>query len=233
MLFGEARTYSAYQPREVPDSLLHQAWDLARMGPTSVNCQPARITFVRSPEAKARLKPALAPGNVDKTMAAPVTAIIAHDMEFYEKLPQLFPHADAKAWFVGNQPMIDGTAFRNGTLQSGYFILALRALGLDCGAMSGFDNAKLDAEDSADTFGEEVDTTAAVGVRDMNKYLVKENVVDVVYTESLCHDTNELDSGVRVEEGHGFSDTGEKVGDHELRLTRFKVGKDQAQNILI
>ena len=151
LLFGTARTYSAFQPREIPDSLLHQAWDLARMGPTSVNCQPARIVFVRSSEAKARLKPVLAPGNVDKTMAAPVTAIIAHDMEFYDKLPQLFPHADAKSWFVGNQPMIDGTAFRNGTLQGGYFILALRALGLDCGPMSGFDNAKLDAEFFAGT----------------------------------------------------------------------------------
>ena len=151
LLFGNARTYFAFQPREVPDSLLHQAWDLASMGPTSVNCQPARIVFVRSPEAKARLKPALAPGNVDKTMAAPVTAIIAHDMEFYEKLPQLFPHTDAKAWFVGNQPMIDSTATRNGTLQGGYFILALRALGLDCGPMSGFDNAKLDAEFFAGT----------------------------------------------------------------------------------
>lgn len=151
LLFGQARTYSSFHPQAVPDDLLRQAWDLARMGPTSVNCQPARIVFVRSPEAKARLKPVLAPGNVDKTMAAPVTAIIAHDMAFYERLADLFPHADAKAWFVGNEPMIQGTAMRNGTLQGGYFLLALRAVGLDCGPMSGFDNAKLDAEFFAGT----------------------------------------------------------------------------------
>lgn len=144
LLFRTARTHNKFTDRPVPDDLLHRAWDLARMGPTSVNCQPARIVFVRSAAAKEKLKAALAPGNVDKTMSAPVTAIIGHDMEFYEKLPTLFPHADARAWFVGNQPMIDGTAFRNGTLQGAYFILAARALGLDCGPMSGFDNAKVD-----------------------------------------------------------------------------------------
>jgi 3-hydroxypropanoate dehydrogenase len=143
-LFRNARTHTKFTDKPVPDNLLRQAWDLARMGPTSANCQPARIVFVRSEAAKQKLKPALAPGNVDKTMAAPVTAIIAHDMAFYDKLPVLFPHTDARAWFVGNQPMIDSTAFRNATLQGGYFILALRALGLDCGAMSGFDNAKAD-----------------------------------------------------------------------------------------
>jgi len=143
-LFNDGRTHSKFLPHEVPEALLRQAWDLARMGPTSVNCQPARIVFVRSPEAKARLKPALAPGNVDKTMAAPVTAIIAHDMEFHERLPKLFPHADARSWFAGNEGMITSTAFRNGTLQGGYFLLALRAVGLDGGAMSGFDNAKVD-----------------------------------------------------------------------------------------
>jgi len=145
ILFRAARTYSKFKDTPVSDDLLRQAWDLARMGPTSVNCQPMRIVFVRSPEAKQRLKPALAPGNLDKTMAAPVTAIIGHDMEFYEKLPTLFPHADARSWFIGNEAMIQGTAFRNGTLQGAYFILALRALGLDCGPMSGFDNAKVDA----------------------------------------------------------------------------------------
>lgn len=144
ILFRTARTYSKFKDTPVSDDLLRQAWDLARMGPTSVNCQPMRIVFVRSPEAKQRLKPALAPGNLDKTMAAPVTAIIGHDMEFYDRLPVLFPHADARAWFVGNEAMIQGTAFRNGTLQGAYFMLALRALGLDCGAMSGFDNAKVD-----------------------------------------------------------------------------------------
>ncbi len=145
LLFGQARTFSGFLAEPVPDDLLRQAWDLARMGPTSVNCQPARIVFVRSPEAKARLKPALAPGNLDKTMAAPVTAIIGHDMAFYDRLPELFPHADARSWFAGNDSMIQGTAFRNGTLQGGYFLMALRAVGLDCGPMSGFDNAKVDA----------------------------------------------------------------------------------------
>lgn len=144
LLFREARTYSKFKDIPVPDDLLRQAWDLVRMGPTSVNCLPARIVFVRSAAAKERLRPALAPGNLDKTMAAPVTAIVGHDLEFYEKLPTLFPHADARSWFVGNQPMIDATAFRNGTLQGGYLILALRGLGLDCGPMSGFDNAKVD-----------------------------------------------------------------------------------------
>lgn len=144
ILFRAARTYSKFKDTPVSDDLLRQAWDLARMGPTSVNCQPMRIVFVRSSGAKQRLKPALAPGNLDKTMAAPVTAIIGHDMEFYDRLPVLFPHADARAWFAGNDSMIQGTAFRNGTLQGAYFMLALRALGLDCGAMSGFDNAKVD-----------------------------------------------------------------------------------------
>jgi len=144
ILFLAARTYSKFKDTPVPDDLLRQAWDLARMGPTSVNCQPARIVFVRSPEAKQRLKPALAPGNLDKTMAAPLTAIIGHDMEFYDRLPVLFPHTDARAWFVGNEAMIQSTATRNGTLQGAYFMLALRAVGLDCGAMSGFDNAKVD-----------------------------------------------------------------------------------------
>ncbi|WP_096704513.1 malonic semialdehyde reductase [Magnetospirillum sp. 15-1] len=144
ILFRAARTYSKFKDTPVPDDLLRQAWDLARMGPTSVNCQPARIVFVRSPEAKQRLKPALAPGNLDKTMAAPLTAIIGHDMEFYDRLPVLFPHTDARAWFVGNEAMIQSTATRNGTLQGAYFMLALRAVGLDCGAMSGFDNAKVD-----------------------------------------------------------------------------------------
>ena len=145
LLFRNARTHTAWQPKSVPESLLRQAWDLARMGPTSANCQPARIVFVQSPEAKEKLRPALAPGNIDKTMAAPVTAIIAHDLEFFEKLPALFPHADARSWFKGNDALIQGTAFRNGTLQGGYFMLACRALGLDCGPMSGFDTAKVDA----------------------------------------------------------------------------------------
>jgi 3-hydroxypropanoate dehydrogenase len=145
LLFRQARTHSNWQARPVPDDLLHQAWDLARMGPTSANCLPARIVFVRSAAAKEKLKPALAPGNVDKTMAAPVTAIVGHDLAFFELLPRLFPHADARAWFAGNDGLAKTTAFRNGSLQAGYFLLACRAVGLDCGPMSGFDNAKVDS----------------------------------------------------------------------------------------
>lgn len=145
LLFRSARTHSRWQPRPVSDAQLHQAWDLARLGPTSANCQPARIVFVRSPAAKEKLKAALAPGNIDKTMAAPVTAIVGHDLAFYEHLPRLFPHADARAWFAGNETLATATAFRNGSLQAAYFILACRALGLDCGPMSGFDSAAVDA----------------------------------------------------------------------------------------
>lgn len=144
-LFLDARTHSRFLPREVPDDLLRRVWDLARMGPTSANCQPARIVFVRSAEAKQRLRPALAPGNVDKTMAAPVTAIVGHDLEFHESLPRLFPQADARSWFAGNEPLIQATAFRNSSLQGAYVIMAARALGLDCGPMSGFDQALVDA----------------------------------------------------------------------------------------
>jgi 3-hydroxypropanoate dehydrogenase len=145
-LFREARTHVAWQGRPVSDELLRQLYDLMKWGPTSANSSPARIVFVRSAEAKQRLKPALSPGNVEKTMAAPATAIIAHDTEFYEKLPVLFPHDDARSWFAGNQPLIETTAFRNGTLQGAYLILAARSLGLDAGPMSGFDNAKVDQE---------------------------------------------------------------------------------------
>jgi len=145
-LFREARTHSTWLPEPVPVELLRQAYELARLGPTSANCSPARFVFLTSPGGKARLKPALAPGNVDKTMAAPVTVIVAWDTEFHEKLPKLFPHADMRAYFVGNQPLIQETAFRNSSLQAAYFILAARALGLDCGPMSGFDADKLNAE---------------------------------------------------------------------------------------
>lgn len=145
-LFREARTHVAWQGRPVSDDMLRQLYDLMKWGPTSANSSPARIVFVRSIEAKERLKPALSPGNVEKTMSAPVTAIIAHDTAFYEKLPVLFPHEDARSWFAGNQPLIETTAFRNGTLQGAYLILAARSLGLDAGPMSGFDNAKVDQE---------------------------------------------------------------------------------------
>jgi 3-hydroxypropanoate dehydrogenase len=145
-LFRQARTHSAWLPKRVPVAVLREAYDLARMGPTSANSTPARFLFLESEAAKARLLPALAPLNVEKTKAAPVTVIVAWDSEFHEKLPQLFPHADMRSHFVGNQSLIDETAFRNSSLQGGYFILAARALGLDCGPMSGFDKAKVNAE---------------------------------------------------------------------------------------
>lgn len=144
-IFLDGRTHYHWQDRKVPVEVLREAWDLARLGPTSANCSPARIVFVASPPAKERLRPCLIAGNVDKTMAAPVTAIIGYDLAFYDRLPELFPHTDAKSWFVGNDQLIQTTAMRNGTLQGAYFIMAARALGLDCGPMSGFDNAMVDA----------------------------------------------------------------------------------------
>lgn len=144
LLFREARTHNDWTDREVSDVLLQAVFDLAKTGPTSANCSPLRIVYVRSAAAKERLKPALIEGNVEKTMAAPVTAILGHDLEFYEQLPKLFPHTDARAWFVGNDALIETTAFRNGSLQGAYFIMAARALGLDCGPMSGFDNVAVD-----------------------------------------------------------------------------------------
>ncbi|HZS84827.1 MAG TPA: malonic semialdehyde reductase [Stellaceae bacterium] len=145
LLFRAARTQNKWQPRPVSDTLLRAVWELAKMPPTSANCAPARILFVKSPEAKEKLKPALSEGNRDKTMQAPVTAIIGYDLEFYEKLPFLFPHTDARSWFAGKPELIRTTAFRNGTLQGAYLIMAARALGLDCGPMSGFDNEMVDA----------------------------------------------------------------------------------------
>jgi 3-hydroxypropanoate dehydrogenase len=143
-LFIEARTHSTWQDKKVSEDTLRQVFDLAKMAPTSANCSPMRLVFIQSPSAKEKLKPSLAPGNIDKTMAAPVTAIIAYDGEFYEQLPKLFPHADARSWFIGNQELIKKTAVVNGSLQAAYFILAARACGLDCGPMSGFDNAQVD-----------------------------------------------------------------------------------------
>jgi 3-hydroxypropanoate dehydrogenase len=150
-LLLNARTQNKWQAKDVPDSLLKELVDVMKMAPTSANCSPARIVFVKSKEAKELLKPALAPGNVDKTMTAPVTAIIGHDMRFYDHLPKLFPHADAKSWFVGKDEHIGLTAFRNGSLQGAYLIMAARALGLDSGGMSGFDQAKVDATFFKDT----------------------------------------------------------------------------------
>ena len=143
-LFRTARTHNVWLDRPVDEATLRRLWDLAKMPPTSANCSPARVVFVASPEAKARLAPALDEGNRAKTLAAPVTAILATDHRFYDKMPYLFPHTDARAWFAG-KPHADTVAFRNGTLQGAYLILAARTLGLDCGPMSGFDQARVDA----------------------------------------------------------------------------------------
>jgi 3-hydroxypropanoate dehydrogenase len=145
-LFRKARTHSAWLPKRVPVEALREAYDLARLGPTSANSTPARFVFVESEAAKARLLPALAPLNVEKTKAAPVTVIAAWDTEFYEKLPRLFPQKDMSSFFRDNQSLAEETAFRNSSIQGGYFILAARALGLDCGPMSGFDKEKVNAE---------------------------------------------------------------------------------------
>ncbi|MCA3413106.1 MAG: malonic semialdehyde reductase [Roseomonas sp.] len=143
-LFRAARTQNKWQDRPVPDAKLHELYDLLKWGPTSANSSPARFVFVRTPEGKAKLKEALSAGNTEKTMTAPVTVIVCYDSYFYDKLGQLFPHADAKPWFTSSPEFAEKTAFRNGSLQGAYLMLAARAIGLDVGAMSGFDNAKVD-----------------------------------------------------------------------------------------
>lgn len=144
-LFRKARTHNGWQDRAVSDQQLKQIYGLMKWGPTSANCSPARIVFVKSARAKERLLTCMNPGNLEKTRNAPVTAIIGMDMEFYEKLDKLFPHTDARSWFAGDQPNIDATAMRNSSLQGGYLIMAARALGLDCAPMSGFDADKMNA----------------------------------------------------------------------------------------
>ena len=146
LLFRSARTHNSWLPKPVSDDMLREIYDLFKFGPTSANSSPGRILFLKTEEAKARLLPALPPLNVDKSRTAAVVAIVAYDTEFFEQLPKLFPHADAKAWFISNEALAQETAFRNSTLQGAYFILAARALGLDSGAMSGFDAAKVNAE---------------------------------------------------------------------------------------
>lgn len=146
-LFLNARTHNGWQDKSVSEEILKQLYDLVKFAPTSANASPARFLFLTSKESKEKLKPFLMEGNIEKTMQAPVTVIIGYDMNFYEQLPFLFPHADAKAWFVGNEALIEETAFRNSSLQGGYLIMAARALGLDCGPMSGFDK-----ENVAQTF---------------------------------------------------------------------------------
>lgn len=145
VLFYQAHTFVQWQKKPVSAEILKGVYDAAKMAPTAANCQPMRVVFVVSDEAKEKLKPCLARGNVNKTMAAPATAIIAGDTRFYEKLPELFPFGDAKSWYEGNQPLIEDTLLRNTALQGAYLIMAARAFGLDCGPMSGFDNQKLDA----------------------------------------------------------------------------------------
>lgn len=145
-IFLDARTQNKWLDKDIPDTLLRDLIDIMKMGPTSANCSPARIVFVKSQAAKQRLLPHLSSANRDKTNAAPVTAIIGHDLNFYDQLPRLYPHADAKSWFTSSEALANETAFRNGTLQGAYFIIAARALGLDTGPMSGFNNAAVDQE---------------------------------------------------------------------------------------
>jgi 3-hydroxypropanoate dehydrogenase len=145
LIFRDARTYNGFTDDPVTEAEMRAIWDLVKMGPTSANQSPARILWCVSPESKAKLAPLTSSTNADKILNAPVTAIIGMDYEFHEKLPKLFPHVDARSWFVGNQPLIETSAFRNSTLQGAYFIIAARALGLDTGPMSGFDNAAVDA----------------------------------------------------------------------------------------
>lgn len=145
LIFRAARTQNSFKPEAVAEELLRRVYDLARMGPTSANSSPARFIFVVSQEGKERLRPALSAGNLAKTLAAPVTAIIGYDTAFYDLLPELFPHEDARSWFAGKPDLIEETAFRNATLQGAYLMIAARALGLDCGPMSGFDKDKVAA----------------------------------------------------------------------------------------
>lgn len=145
LLFNNARTFYAWQDKQVSDGDIKKIYDLLKMAPTSANCQPARFIFVTGKEAKEKLRPCLADTNVEKTLSAPVTAIVITDKKFYDHLPKLFPHTDAKSWFTGpdKKAYADETAFRNGTLQGAYLIMAARALGFDCGPMSGFDPQKV------------------------------------------------------------------------------------------
>ncbi|MFC3125244.1 malonic semialdehyde reductase [Pseudoroseomonas globiformis] len=144
-LFRTARTHYKWQDKPVSDETLKQLYELVALGPTSANCEPARYVFIRTPEGKEKLRPALSSGNLEKTLSAPVVVIVAWDVKFYDKLPVLFPHADAKSWFTSSPAFAEATAFRNSSLQGAYLIMAARALGLDTGPMSGFDNAKVDA----------------------------------------------------------------------------------------
>ena len=163
-LFREARSYNGYTDTPVTRAQMDAIWELMKFGPTSANCLPARLVWCESDAAKAKLAALSSANNQDKIRAAPVTVIIGMDMEFYEQLPELFPPADAKSWFTGNQAMIEATAFRNSSLQGAYFIMAARAIGLDTGPMSGFDNAAVDeAFFAGTTFKSNFISTLGVG----------------------------------------------------------------------
>lgn len=165
-LFRTARTYNGYTDTPVTQAQLEAIWDLMKMGPTSANCLPARLVWVTSDEAKAKLAACTPEANAAKILSAPVSVVIGMDKEFYEQLPELFPHADARSWFVGNQSLIDATAFRNSSLQGAYFILAARALGLDTGPMSGFDPAAVNAAFFGDTPHVEANFISTLGYGD-------------------------------------------------------------------
>lgn len=165
-LFRTARTYNFYLDTPVSEDQLRTIWDLMKMGPTSANCLPARLVWCTSPDAKARLAACAMPANADKIVAAPASVIIGMDMRFYDQLPHLFPHADARAWFVGNEPLTEATAFRNSSLQGGYLILAARALGLDTGPMSGFDTAAVESAFFADQPDIKANFIATIGYGD-------------------------------------------------------------------
>ncbi len=150
-LFRRARSFNGWLEEDVSKIQLQGIIDLMKMAPTSANCQPVRLLFLKTSEAKNRLKPHLIESNIEKVMSAPAVVIIGHDLEFYENLPKWFPHTDARSWFAGNDALIETTAFRNGTLQGAYLMLAARSLGLDCGPMSGFDNAGVDEEFFSDS----------------------------------------------------------------------------------
>lgn len=169
-LFLNARTQNGFLDKPVPDQLLRDLYDIARMGPTSMNTQPMRVLFLRTKEAKERLKPALSPSNLDKTMSAPVTAIIARDTQFYEFMPEIWHNPAARDNFANNAPLAAATAQRNATLQGAYLILAARAIGLDCGPMSGFDAAKVNAEFFPDGRCQ-VDFLCNIGYGDPSKIL--------------------------------------------------------------
>jgi 3-hydroxypropanoate dehydrogenase len=165
-LFNEARSYNGWLDKPVSDEQLHAIWDLVKMAPTSANMQPARIVWVKSAEAKARLAQCVMPGNTAKVLAAPVTAVIGYDIDFHEELPWLFPHTDAKSWFEGNEAGREEGAFRNSSLQGAYLMLAARALGLDCGPMSGFDGQAVNAAFFADEPRHRVNFICSVGYGD-------------------------------------------------------------------